>query len=133
MANQKGKNWCFTLNNPTTAHRAYFRELLLWGAPGIVYVVFQEEQVVRQGPERDPQVDTGRNGLDHGGGLRGPVHFQGYMEMEDRKRRQWMSRHVCREAHWEKRRGTQQQAIVYAEKQQSRVRNGLRGEWYKFV
>ncbi len=102
----KMKNVCFTLNNPTEAERIWWRAALTNGEDSVTYLVLQEE--------------TGENGT---------VHLQGYVELADRKRLTWLRRHLSARAHWERRRGTQLQAIAYCQKAESRVEGGLAGDW----
>ena len=48
------------------------------------------------------------------------AHVQGYMELKKYERMTWLQREISRTAHWEIRRGTQQQAIEYCKKEDTR-------------
>lgn len=58
-------------------------------------------------------------------GLSGTMHLQGYIEMESRKRRNTMCS-LIPGAHWEPRKGTQEQAIAYVCKSDTQVA----GPWF---
>lgn len=94
MSNVKAANWIYTWNNPNVSveeHHASFAE----AHP--VYHVFQKEE-----------------------GEEGTPHFQGYMEFNSAKSLTQLKK--CNpQIHWEKRRGNQQQAIVYCTKDDTRV------------
>ncbi len=98
------RNWCFTLNNPTVDQKHLWLHLathLKWNER-IVYVVMQEE-------------------LSESGTL----HLQGYIEMKNQTRMSRMKSLFGAGYHWEKRRGTQAQAIEYCKKAETRVDGGF--------
>lgn len=104
---QRGRtrNWMWTLNNPTEEERSYFTGLQ--SPPrGIQYLIFQEE--------RAP--DTGT------------IHFQGYLETPNTIRMSWLKNNFNSRAHYDIRRGTQEEAIAYCSKEESRVEGGLSRE-----
>ncbi len=95
----RGKYWCFTENDPVAivgllecfGEQAGFYE-------NIGYIM--------------GQVEAGENGR---------AHFQGYVEMNSRMRLTQMKTKVSETAHFEKRRGTQREAIAYCRKEETRV------------
>lgn len=88
-------NWVFTLNNPTAQEEALLNSLV----PNVaVYVVFQREK----------------------GEVQGTEHFQGYIELKAKKTLHAM-RSLLERAHLEPRKGTQQQAIDYSKKEDTRI------------
>lgn len=91
----QSKYWCFTLNNPLESDQEF--EELARGWPALTFLVFQREQ-----------------------GENGTPHLQGYCEFRTAKRAS-----TCKllhpRAHWENRRGTQQQATLYCEKEEGRI------------
>lgn len=92
MPPPRAKGWIFTTNNPVDADVPAL-------APGITFVVYQRER-----------------------GAEGTEHFQGYVLFADRKRLTqvkeiaWLSR-----SHLEVRRGTNEQAIAYCTKVDTRI------------
>ena len=102
--NIKGRNWCFTLNNPTPTEREEFRNFKL--GDYFVYMIYQEEM-----------------------GDNGTRHFQGYLELREQQRITWLKTHFNNNAHFELRRGTQEEAINYCKKDETRVEDGQRGEF----
>lgn len=102
----KTRNWMWTLNNPTEEERSYFAALQ--GPPrGIQYIIYQEE--------RAP--DTGT------------IHFQGYLECTNACKMSWLKNNFNSRAHYDVRRGTQEEAIAYCRKEETRVEGGMSGEW----
>lgn len=89
-----GRNWMFTINNPTDED-----DPKLWGAP---YVVYQKEQGKGDG-------DTP-----------GTVHYQGYVELEKVQRLSYLKKLNPR-AHWDRRNGTQAEAVNYVTKNDTRI------------
>lgn len=85
--------YCFTLNNPTVSGDDY--ALVLTGCTS--YFTFQLER-----------------------GANGTPHFQGYLEFGSRKRLATVKRLIGDSVHLEPRRGTQAQAIAYAQKEDTR-------------
>nr|WCR62234.1 MAG: replication associated protein [ssDNA virus sp.] len=81
--------WCFTLNNPTEEERGSLKVL----PRGIAYLIWQEER-----------------------GENGTVHLQGYLEGIRRVHMQWLKNNFNARAHFETRRGTQEEAIAYCRK-----------------
>lgn len=90
--------YCFTLNNPDGLLDVTFDE---WLSNGLRYAVYQHE--------------VGENGTEH---------FQGYLELDRGQRLSYCAQRIPG-AHFEPRRGTQQQAIDYCKKEDSR----LDGPW----
>lgn len=89
------RGWCFTLNTPTADE-----EQTINSPPSFVkWIVFQEES---------------GHGCAH-------AHFQGVLEAQNAIRmaqlKNWLPR-----AHWEKRKGSPQQAVAYCTKDDTRVR-----------
>jgi hypothetical protein len=99
------RNWCFTLNNPTEEERSFFTNFQLGDFYN--YLIFQEEK----------------------GETEGTTHFQGYIECREKRALSWMQIHFNNRAHYEPRRGTQQQAIDYCKKDATRVDGGMSGEF----
>lgn len=98
----KSRNWMWTLNNPTEEERSYFESLS--DVPrGIQYLIFQEE--------RAPTTGT--------------IHFQGYLELSQCNKMSWLINNFNSRADYEVRRGTQEEAIAYCSKPESRVDGGL--------
>ncbi len=93
QSNEKGKYWCFTLNNPEEKER---RELESWikdeKKPISTYIVFGREV-----------------------GDSGTYHLQGYVEFRNRQRLSGCKKLSSR-AHWERRRGTGTEAVTYCKK-----------------
>lgn len=87
------RNWCFTLNNYTAEEE----EKLKGELPQVKYIVFQRE---RGHEDNTP-------------------HLQGYLELETSQRISFLKK-INPRAHWEPRRGTQQQAIDYCTKEDTR-------------
>lgn len=91
------KHWCFTLNDEAEviAHETVMAFL----SPHCDYVVFQQER-----------------------GEEGTLHYQGYVELIKAQRlTQLVKLHPTLKPHWEKRKGTRQQARAYAMKDDTRV------------
>ena len=110
------RNICFTLNNPTDEERAQF---LGWITDdGICkhmrYIIFQEERGL--GSDADGHVTPGN------------VHFQGYIEFKSVHRQRWIKKNINARMHFEMRHGSQAQACNYCCKEETRVRDGVRGE-----
>jgi len=89
MATARAKYWVFTENDNADAFVAL---LEIEGLPtGITYLCGQLEQGTH-------------------------LHFQGYLELEARQRINWLKKNLSPTAHFEKRRGTQEEAINYCSK-----------------
>ncbi len=101
------RNWCFTLNNLQQADRDFWEDLEDWQHENlVVYAVGQEEK-----------------------GEHGTPHLQGYIEMKKATRMSRMKSLFGKRYHWEVRRGTQAQAILYCKKEDTRVENGFSFEY----
>lgn len=103
------RNICFTLNNPTDEEKAFFNKLTTDAEfrrlKNCRYIVYQQEI----------GVDTAT------------VHLQGYIELFGQQSvRQIKTKYNAR-MHIERRRGSQQQAIDYCKKQDTRDPNGPSG------
>ncbi len=104
---QRIRNWCFTLNNPTPGEYRFWNHIADWEHRVIMrYAILQEEE-----------------------GENGTIHLQGYIELNRPLRLRRMKRLFGNNYHFEKRRGTQAQAITYCKKRDTRVENGLVVEW----
>lgn len=105
----RGRNFCFTLNNPTETELFFWQSLLrlkdFRKEHHVRYVIFQTEH-----PE---------------GGQR---HLQGYVELDCKFSATRCVREFGGRVHFENRRGTQAQAIAYSKKEASRVDSGLAGD-----
>lgn len=94
-APQQSKNWVFTLNNPTAEEETGIRTWV--PSAQAKYIVYQHE--------------VGENGT---------PHIQGYVQLINKKRLNGMKGLQPR-AHWEKRRGTHEEAEAYCTKADSRA------------
>lgn len=94
-----GKYWCFTENDPLsiTGLLECFQGHESFN-DGISYIMGQVEV-----------------------GEKGRAHFQGYCEMKKKQRISTMKKKVSPTAHFERRKGTQSEAIVYCRKEKGRV------------
>lgn len=101
------RNFVFTLNNPTFAEREAFIACAFNMPRGLSYIVYQEE--------------IGQNGT---------PHFQGYAELPLRRTLISVKKRypMLARAHIEARRGSQQQAIAYSQKAETRDPHGQWGE-----
>lgn len=101
----RGRNWCFTLNNPTDPERAHLLSTL------------HEMRIVRF---LVFQLETGESGT---------PHFQGYIEFREVVRRNRVKSMISPmrpgHPHTELRLGTQEQAVRYCQKEEGR----LEGPW----
>lgn len=92
-----GRNWCFTLNNPTVDPPALFD-------PSVMkYYVAQLER-----------------------GAEGTPHIQGYIQLSTNKRLSGMKK-LIPEAHWELRKGTHEQARSYCMKKDTSLGQPFEG------
>lgn len=98
------RNYCFTLNNPSEEERSFFSNFQL--GDFFNYMIYQEEM-----------------------GENETHHFQGYIECRQQHDLSWMKRHFNERAHFEPRRGTQEEAINYCKKEETRVEGGQSGEF----
>jgi len=85
------KYWMFTINNPAKDERLVMDS-------NVSYCVYQ--------------LEVGANGT---------PHFQGYVELVRKQRLSWMKRKFDARAHFEIRRGTQEEAMDYCMKEDTRV------------
>lgn len=89
------RHYCYTLNNPGSSHTLD----ALRGLPNLVYAVYQLER-----------------------GAEGTLHVQGYLEFARSVRISWLQQQPCiAGSHFERRRGTREQARDYCTKADSRV------------
>ncbi len=89
----QGKHWLFTINNPVLGSIQDMPDV--W--PDVGYVVWQLER-----------------------GVEGTEHFQGYVQFEKYHRLSKLKK-LSPRAHWERRRGTHEQAKEYCTKEDTRV------------
>lgn len=101
MDRSAAKRWCFTINNPTDADKFWDNDDLM---TKVDYLVLQEER-----------------------GEQGTLHWQGFIITKKPQRLSWMKRQVNQRAHWEKARGTNQEARDYCRKDDTYT-GGLRVE-----
>ncbi len=80
------KDWCFTINNPSDGH---WEKLFQWDYK---YLVFQLEL-----------------------GESGTPHMQGFIQFQEKIRLTGLKK-LCKHAHWEKRKGTVEEAVHYCKK-----------------
>jgi len=97
----KARAWCFTENSPEDSkfHGAE-REGLAAFAPGVRFIVYQLK----------------RGEAEH------HDHYQGYIELLTSRPLVWLRNNISSSAHWEIRRGSQDEAIRYCQKADTRVR-----------
>lgn len=86
------RNWCFTLNNPSDS----IMKPNTW--PDMKYVIWQ--------------VESGANGT---------PHWQGYITFKTNKKLTFLKNRCSRNAHWEIRKGTHDQAVEYCSKTDTRL------------
>lgn len=99
MAAARSRYWCFTEH---AYPQALAPTLELEGLPlGITYLCGQLER----GEQHDK------------------THFQGYLELEAHQRVGWLKKNLSPTAHFEIRRGTQEEAIGYTQKADTSVKN----------
>ena len=93
--------WCFTENDPENSKflRAE-REGLEVFAPRVRFLVFQLER--------------GEEGQHD--------HYQGYLELAKSQPLSWVRNQLSNTAHWEIRQGTPEEAILYCQKEETRIR-----------
>lgn len=91
-----GKNWCFTINNPSMECQDLLGKIS--SLPGVKYLVFQKEV-----------------------GACGTSHIQGYLQLEAKKRLNWLKENVDGTAHFESARGSADSNRSYCTKQDTRV------------
>ncbi len=105
----RGRNFVFTLNNPTQEEKFFWQSLLRLSAfrkeHHVRYVVFQSE--ISES---------------------GTPHLQGYVELDIAMRANRVIRNFGSRVYYANRKGTQAQAIAYAKKEDTRVVDGMAGE-----
>ena len=84
------KRWCFTINNPTDDDKFWENDEQ---REHLEYLIVQQE--------------VGENGT---------PHYQGFLILKRRNRLTWLKSNINSRAHWEKTRGTDQQAADYCRK-----------------
>lgn len=87
------RHWCFTLNNYVESDETLLGELIDSDDNPVTYVIYGRE--------------TGENGT---------PHLQGYLELSTKKRLSSLKSIIGTRYHFEKRRGTPEQAIEYCKK-----------------
>ena len=102
------RSYCFTLNSKDGREQLdTFSERLRGGINHVRYCAWQLEQ-----------------------GDAGTLHLQGYIELAKPQRLSWLKSHVSGDAHFERRKGTREQARDYCRKEESRVDGPWEiGEW----
>lgn len=111
----QGRNWCFTINNPQNS------------------ICVEEEAWNHNLKRLIAQMEVGESGTSH---------YQGYLELVQPRRLQWVKERLDARAHLEKRKGKANQAILYCMKESgwspslnlniqlcSRVLYGFEGTW----
>ncbi len=107
MAARRSKNWCITVQNPGVMVRAQYAALRARvRSDTLKYFTFQEERAAT-----------------------GTVHFQVYAEFKRPVRMSRVQQMFGENSHCEVRRGSQEQAIIYCNKFETRVPGGQRGVW----
>ncbi len=105
----RGRNFVFTLNNPTKDEKFFWRSLERISdfrkEHHVRYVIFQTEMSAT-----------------------GTEHLQGYVELDCKYTATRCVREFGRRVYFANRRGTQAQAIAYAKKEDTRVVDGMAGE-----
>lgn len=86
---RRSKYWCFTINNPNITDICQLDFNQPEWRSQVTFAIYAEEI-----------------------GEEETIHYQGYMELEQAKTLSWLKRRMSR-AHFESRRGTQTQAIIY--------------------
>ena len=97
------KRWCFTINNPTDDDKFWENAEQ---QEQLEYLVVQYEV-----------------------GEQGTPHYQGFLILKRRNRLTWLKKNMNDRAHWEKTRGTDQQAADYCRKDDTHPEGSLRFEW----
>lgn len=88
----QSRNWVFTLNNPTDDEYPS-----KWNLDRVKLIVYQVEI-----------------------GEQGTLHLQGYVELEGSRKLTYL-KGLCGRCHWEPRRGTRSQALLYCTKEESQL------------
>lgn len=106
--NVRGRNWCFTLNNPTDAEKESLETMGENLSSGIKYIVWQEEE----------------------GESDGTIHLQGYVEFSAAKSMQTVKNNFgTQRLHLGIRMASAAQAARYCKKRETRVDGGHCGEY----
>lgn len=98
------RNWCFTINDLNDDTREFFKNFSL--GDYFNYMVYQEEIAPTTGHH----------------------HFQGYIECREKRDERWMCLHFCKGSFFA-RKGTQEEAIAYCKKEETRDPEGQSGEF----
>lgn len=96
MSTQQSRDWCFTWNNPSLTHDGF--KAVIEAYPQILYLVYQQEV-----------------------GANGTSHYQGYVEFKSAKKLSTLKNKLDPAIHFERRRGTRNQARDYARKEETRA------------
>ncbi len=88
-----GRNWLFTINNPELNDYPEG-----WKTDNVKTLIYQVEQ-----------------------GEEGTIHLQGYLELQTPRQLEWIKAKLNQRAHWERRKGTRSQAILYCCKEETRL------------
>lgn len=91
MTSPQGKYWCFTLNNPIVDGEDFLTSVKEYFVRSLTFIVFQKEQITTP-------------------------HFQGYLEFNTLTRLSALKR-FHPGIHWERRKGSQQDAIDYCSRE----------------
>ena len=97
------KRWCFTINNPTDEDKFWENDEQ---REQLEYLIVQHEV-----------------------GEQGTPHYQGFLILKRKNRLTWLKKNINSRAHWEKTRGTDQQAAEYCKKDDTHPEGSLRFEW----
>lgn len=110
----RATDWCFTWNNPpaTLQDAVTWRSMLDPHMDKIQYIIAQLEI----------------------GEENGTIHWQGYVEFKKRTKLSTL-KNILPQAHWEKRRGTREEARAYCRKEETRLRNEMveLGRWIELA
>ena len=96
------KRWCFTINNPTDEDKFWENDEQ---REQLEYLIVQHEV-----------------------GEQGTPHYQGFLILKRKNRLSWLKKNINSRAHWEKTRGTDQQAADYCRKDDTHPEGSLRFE-----
>ncbi len=103
----RSRNWCFTENATEDSKLLQAEQVGLEAfTSGVRYLVFQRECA-----------STGQ------------LHYQGYLELSAAQRLSWLKTNVSSTAHFEKRMGSQAEAIAYCKKDDTRIVGPNSGPW----
>ena len=100
---EQSKRWCFTINNPTDDDKFWENAEQ---QEQLEYLIVQYEV-----------------------GEQGTPHYQGFLILKRRNRLTWLKNNMNERAHWERTRGTDQQAADYCKKEDTHPEGSLRFEW----